>query len=188
MSPDFENLTKKIGVYALCDLDNVPVYVGQTRSRKERGIQGRVRRHLTSARSDVNANRQLDVWELAFVRAWPVDDPADLEEMERLVYHSYQATIWAGKAKPQPACMRPLPPFQEVLILEPEEVTRRRDPVLRFPRQVRTVDQLLDVIINVKDSQDQRRALEALMHRLQLRFQEFISAAAPEPDEDGRNA
>lgn len=49
-----------IGVYVLCDLDEVPIYVGKSTD----GIRNRVRRHLTSARSDTIANRQLDVWEV----------------------------------------------------------------------------------------------------------------------------
>jgi hypothetical protein len=35
-------------------------------------VRKRVRRHLTGARSDIIANRQLDVWEVAFVDAWPL--------------------------------------------------------------------------------------------------------------------
>ena len=46
------------------------------------GIQSRVRRHLTSARSDVIANRQIDVWEIAFVWAWPVSSPDQLVPLE----------------------------------------------------------------------------------------------------------
>ena len=59
-------LTNKIGVYVLCDLDDVPIYVGQSTD----GIKARVQRHLTSARSDLIANRQIDVWEIAWVRAY----------------------------------------------------------------------------------------------------------------------
>ena len=51
-------LTNKVGVYVLCDLDQVPIYVG----RSSDGIRARVNRHLTSARSDIIANRQIDVW------------------------------------------------------------------------------------------------------------------------------
>lgn len=58
----------EIGVYALCDLDEVPIYVGQSVD----GIRKRVQRHLTSARSDVIANRRFDVWEVAYVWAWPL--------------------------------------------------------------------------------------------------------------------
>ena len=59
------------GVYALCDLDGVPLYVGQSVD----GIQARVRRHLTSARSDIIANRMVDIWEVASVRCWEVRPP-----------------------------------------------------------------------------------------------------------------
>ena len=45
-----------------------PIYVGQSVD----GIRSRVNRHLTSARSDIIANRQIDVWEIAWVWAYPV--------------------------------------------------------------------------------------------------------------------
>lgn len=51
----------------LCDLDEVPIYVGKSID----GIRNGVRRHLTSARSDTIAKRRLDVWEVAFVWAYP---------------------------------------------------------------------------------------------------------------------
>src|SRR5580692_1716353 len=60
-------LTNEIGCYVLCDLDQVPIYVGQSVD----GIRSRVNRHLTSARSDIIANRQIDVWEIAWVWAYP---------------------------------------------------------------------------------------------------------------------
>jgi hypothetical protein len=60
-------LINDIGCYVLCDLDQVPIYVGQSVD----GISSRVNRHLTSARSDIIANRQIDVWEIAWVWAYP---------------------------------------------------------------------------------------------------------------------
>ena len=68
----FATLTNEIGCYVLCDLDQVPIYVGQSVD----GIRSRVNRHLTSARSDIIANRQIDVWEIAWVWAYPVKDKA----------------------------------------------------------------------------------------------------------------
>jgi excinuclease UvrABC nuclease subunit len=73
-----KTLTNRIGVYALCDLDGVPIYVGQSKD----GIQNRVRRHLTSARSDIIANRQVDPWEIAFVRAYPVERSTEIPLLE----------------------------------------------------------------------------------------------------------
>src|ERR1700679_321594 len=97
-------LTSEIGCYVLCDLDQVPIYVGQSVD----GIRARVRRHLTSARSDIIANRQLDVWEVAFVWAWPVAskriiegsraktitsaEKAQIDLIERSLYHRFNAT------------------------------------------------------------------------------------------------
>ena len=77
---------------------------------------------------------------------------------------------------------RRLPEFQSVKILDDGEVKRRRDPRLRYPRQLRHIDHLLDVILNRKDSADQRRSLHAHMQRLQSRYDEFINFAVPDDD------
>src|SRR5271155_3915 len=78
-------LTNQIGVYVLCDLDGVPIYVGQSVD----GIRARVNRHLTSARSDIIANRQIDVWEIAFVKAWPVKRKSDIPHLEAVLFRAF---------------------------------------------------------------------------------------------------
>jgi excinuclease UvrABC nuclease subunit len=78
-------LPGQTGVYVLCDLNEVPIYVGQSTD----GIRARVLRHLTSARSDVIANRMLDVWEVAFVWAWPIEDKLQIDHLEQYLYHRF---------------------------------------------------------------------------------------------------
>ncbi|MEJ7659587.1 MAG: GIY-YIG nuclease family protein [Hymenobacter sp.] len=92
------DLTNEKGVYALCDLNEVPMYVGQSKD----GIRSRVNRHLTSARSDIIANRQIDVWEIAYVKAWPVDDPAAISALEAMLFNSFDAqkTLMNGSTPP----------------------------------------------------------------------------------------
>jgi hypothetical protein len=128
---------------------------------------------------------QLDVWELAHVRAWPETDKGKVGELERRVFHEYRSAIIAGKVLPSPKKIGPLPKFSQVRILDAEEAARRKDPRARFPRQLRHLDNLLDIILNRKDSKDQRRSLEAHFKRLQQRYTEFyqVAATAP-PDKD----
>src|SRR5271165_3323523 len=80
-------LTNKIGCYVLCDLDEVPIYVGQSVD----GIRARVNRHLTSARSDIIANRQVDAWEIAWVWAYPVENRADITTLEDALFREFSA-------------------------------------------------------------------------------------------------
>jgi hypothetical protein len=96
-----KNLTDEIGAYAICDLDGVPIYVGKSHE----GIRSRVYRHLTSARSDIIANRLVDVWEIAYVKAWPVVRAADVIKTEALLFHYFDAKkplmngsipVWTG--------------------------------------------------------------------------------------------
>jgi excinuclease UvrABC nuclease subunit len=78
------SLTNEIGCYVLCDLDQAPIYVGQSVD----GIRSRVNRHLTSARSDIISNRQIDVWEIAWVWAYPVKDKAEIGILEDELFHA----------------------------------------------------------------------------------------------------
>jgi len=94
-------LTTQIGVYILADLDNVPVYVGQSND----GIRQRVQRHLTSARSDVIANRQIDVWEIAFVWEYPVNSRYEMDQLESALFHHFDpgSRLMNGKILPEPS-------------------------------------------------------------------------------------
>jgi hypothetical protein len=128
-------LTNEIGVYALCDLDEVPIYVGQSVD----GIRARVNRHLTSARSDIIANRQIDVWEIAYVNAWPVAKVADIPHLEAVLFNTFNSakTLMNGSI-PQLARMMParIPkPAQTVQVMLDTDIKVRRDPMLRLPRR-----------------------------------------------------
>src|SRR5271165_2104779 len=95
------SLSNEIGCYVLCDLDQVPIYVGQSVD----GIRARVNRHLTSARSDIIANRQVDVWEIAWVWAYPVGDRADIRAVEDALFHEFhsRSALMNGKVPKRPA-------------------------------------------------------------------------------------
>lgn len=189
-------LPPQTGVYALCDLDEVPIYVGQSTD----GIRARVRRHLTSARSDVIANRQLDVWEVAYVWAWPVAEKRIVDEsrkkkitveernriemIERLLYHEYdaQSALVNGTVVPrhtqESAASVIVPERIRVQIMPDEEIAARREPSRRLPRQADHFRNLLDHMLNVKNEQELRRALRAHGQRLFKYYEAFLTATA----------
>ncbi len=157
-------LTNDVGVYALCDLDGQPIYVGQSVD----GIRTRVRRHLTSARSDVIANRQIDVWEIAFVWAWPVQDDADVGPLEDSVFNHFDAEVPLMNGRSLvPSLLQPeWPERQEIQVIEEDERQRRLDPAQRLPRQIQQYNLLVDYILNVKDASHLKLSLEAHFQRL----------------------
>ena len=113
-------LTNSIGVYALCDLDNVPIYVGQSSD----GIRTRVNRHLTSARSDIIANRQIDVWEIAYVWAYPVANSAEIRPLEAKLFHYFhpKSELMNGTLPPKVARGKVPKPAQVVQVMADEEI------------------------------------------------------------------
>lgn len=167
-----DSLTDSIGVYALCDLDGVPIYVG----RSTDGIRTRVRRHLTSARSDVIANRQIDVWEVAWVWAWPVVDRGMIASIESHAFHHFDAksALMNSRIPPVPDPAIPFgAPEQQIQIMEDAEIKRRLQPRYRLPRQIQQFSVLLDYIIEVNDKAHLRRTLNAHFLRLERYYKDF---------------
>jgi hypothetical protein len=177
-------LTNEIGVYVLCDLDGVPIYVGQSVD----GIRARVRRHLTSARSDIIANRQIDVWEIAWVWAYPVKDRSDIGSLETVLFHHFdpQSTLMNGKKPPKAAQRFVIPrPAQKVQVMRKEEIEEKKDPALRLPRQAEHYSQLVGHFLAVKNSDEIARAIQAHFDRLQ-RYHKDLLGLAVEEDAEGQ--
>lgn len=159
-------LTNQIGCYVLCDLDGVPIYVGQSRD----GIRARVNRHLTSARSDIIANRQVDVWEIAFVWAYPVASIAEIGPLEDALFHAFhsRSALMNGKVPPAPIGTNALPePTQVVQVMRQDEIAEKLDPALRLPRQAEHYYQIVGHFLAVKNSREIAGAIEAHFQRLQ---------------------
>lgn len=168
------NLTNEIGVYALCDLDLTPIYVGQSVD----GIRARVQRHLTSARSDIIANRQIDVWEISAVMAWPVPQKDQIESVENFLFHQFdqKMPLMNGKIPPlQTSLDLTLCEPQKVVVMTEEERQKRRDPALRLPRQIEQYQRLVDYIQNVKDAPHLKRSLQAHFQRLVKYHDRFLA-------------
>lgn len=165
-------LTNSIGVYALCDLDHVPIYIGQSTD----GIRARVRRHLTSARSDVIANRQIDVWEIASVKAWPVGSPDQITALENGLFHHFhvQSPLMNGAVLATDAEFQYSECEQTVLVLSEGEIARRREPEARLPRQIQHYLRLVDHFLNVKSSKEMAIALDVHFTRLKKYHEQFL--------------
>ena len=165
-------LTSQIGVYVLCDLDNVPVYVGQSTD----GIRARVQRHLTSARSDVIANRQIDVWEIAFVWAFPVDEKSELNNLESTLFHHYDplSQLMNGKLLPLPDQVIDMPEPEVIQVIQDREIEERKDPQLRLVRQAKHYADIIGHYLTVKNSPEIARAMEAHFARLTRYHQSLL--------------
>lgn len=173
-------LTNAFGVYALCDLDEVPIYVGQSFGGAGAGIRSRVRRHLTSARSDVIANRLIDIWEVAYVWAWPCNDRTVTDQIEAHLFIEFDAKmpLMNGKALPVPRAVPAIPERGVVQVLPTDEIALRRERRLRFPRQLQQTTFLLDYLLEVKDVDHMRRSLRAHFERLTRYHNEFQATEA----------
>lgn len=177
-------LTNQIGCYVLCDLDGVPLYVGQSRD----GIRSRVNRHLTSARSDIIANRQVDVWEIAFVWAYPVEDAAQISPLEDALFHAFhpQSALMNGRTPPEPAePVEILEPAQIVQVMADSEITEKRDPALRLPRQAEHYSQIVGHFLAIKNSREIAGAIQAHFQRLQRYHRELLNLATEVEGDQG---
>ena len=169
-------LTNEIGCYVLCDLDEVPIYVGQSVD----GIRKRVSRHLTSARSDVIANRQIDVWEIAWVWSYPVKNRVDISALENALFHRFhpKSALMNGKVpKLQTNGWKVPEPSQKVQVMANAEIAEKKDPALRLPRQAEHYSQIVGHFLAVKNSKEIAGAIQAHFERLQKYHRELLGLA-----------
>ena len=177
-------LTDSIGCYVLCDLDDVPIYVGQSID----SIRSRVNRHLTSARSDIIANRQIDVWEIAFVWAYPVETKAEIDALETILFHAFhpKSALMNGKApKPPKSLGKPPKPSQRIQVMADDEIAEKKDPALRLPRQAEHYSQIVGHFLAVKQSKEIAGAMDAHFRRLKKYHRELIGLSSDNWNEDG---
>lgn len=178
-------LTPKIGVYLLCDLDNIPIYVGQSID----GIRARVSRHLTSARSDIIANRQIDVWEIAYVHAYPVRSRAGIARLEsQLYYHFDKHSPLMNGTRPKKFSggSRKIPrPAQIVQVMSTEEIKNKLAASERLPRQAAHYAQIVGHFLAVKNSHQISRAMNAHFDRLRKYHATLLGLADDQAGDDG---
>ena len=175
-------LTNSVGVYILCDLDNVPLYVGQSTD----GIRNRVARHLTSARSDIIANRQLDVWEIAFVWTYPVNNKDEIGPLEALLYHHFnpKSQLINGTVPAPPSGEPIVPePLQRIQVMSEAEIVARREPVQRLPRQASHYAAIVGHFLEVKQSKQIAKAMAAHFQRLSRYHNKLLGIAQTAEDD-----
>lgn len=170
-------LTNRVGCYVLCDLDQIPIYVGQSRD----GIKARVNRHLTSARSDIIANRQVDVWEIAWVWSFEVNSLEEIGPLEDAIFHFFHqnSPLMNGKVPPKSDIPVP-PPTQIIQVMSNEEIADKRDPALRLPRQAEHYTQIVGHFLAVKNSPEIALSIQAHFARLQRYHRMLLGLSAPE--------
>ena len=125
---------------------------------------------MTSARSDIIANRQVDVWEIAFVWAYPVATVAEIGPLEDALFHAFhpRSALMNGKVPPAPVESIKLPdPAQIVQVMRNDEIAEKLDPALRLPRQAEHYSQIVGHFLAVKNSKEIAGAIEAHFLRLQ---------------------
>ena len=165
-------LSNETGVYALCDLDKKPIYIGQSKD----GIKNRVSRHLTSARSDVIANRQLDIWEVCEVWAWPEPDKSIIDALENSLIHYYNdlSPLVNGKIPNATGTAGVPSPIQVVKLMPDDEREFRLNPTRRLPRQLEHLNNLFSHILEVKNNSEQRRMLRVHFNRVNAYYNNFM--------------
>lgn len=193
MAVDFEfrkravaKLTTSIGVYILCDLDEVPIYVGQSKD----GIRQRVRRHLTSARSDIIANRQLDVWEVAYVWGYPVNEKNQIGPLEARLYHAFNpiSQVINGIVPAVPSDLSAIPdPAQKIQVMSDAEIASRKEAPQRLPRQAGHYASIVGHFLEVKQSKQIGTAMAAHFQRLEKYHNRLLGIASTAESDDAED-
>jgi hypothetical protein len=183
------------GCYAFYDVDGEPLYVGQT----SESLGLRVRRHLTSQRSDAVAMSVLDVQEVAEVELWPVWSlqptsrtdlrvaRAELDRVERAVYQQAVGASRLGallnEKIPPAVAPAPLPPSMRFTLIDDQTRAERARPDAHIARSAETLARLAAIVMERGHvSEGLRRALlvrSARLTDLAARQHAYVSGSPP---------
>lgn len=185
----------KFGVYAFCDFDGEPIYVGQTNELS----RTRIRRHLTNQRTDAVAMRVLDIFEVASVRMWPLwelqgarKEDAKLR-LDQVEYSAYVDAIRTSQFKailnekiPPVTMVADLPSSYSFELVERRPEDERWHADVRIARRAETIARLAAVARERGEVSDGlRRVLVIQAVRLTYlaaaRYAESQGEAPPDP-------
>lgn len=169
-----KKITDQSGVYALCDLENIPLYVGIARV----SVRQSVALHLGPTKADDPVQRLIDPWEVATVWAWPMADESKLEALEAHIFRSSDpGSKLANHIVPRVASLSPgLTPMRQDMVVLPEAVIQeRRLKANRIPRQVAQYKRVAERILNGEDSPGLRRTLAAHFERLMKLHRSYLA-------------
>lgn len=128
-----------------------------------------MQRHLTSARSDIIANRQIDVWEIAYVWEYPVANKPEMDSIEAILFHHFdqRSRLMNGTIPPMPPLGTPVPDAASVIqVMSDAEISEKRNIEFRLPRQASHYTQIISHFLSVKSSNQIARAMDAHFERL----------------------
>jgi len=117
------------------------------------------------------------VWEIAFVWPWPVTDTAQIGPLEAHLFHDFdgRSRLVNGSIPPAPGLLAfTVPERVRVQVMDDREIAGRKDPSLRFPRQIQHFGSLVDYILNTQDKPHLRRALQVYFDRLSRYYTAFL--------------
>ncbi len=147
-------------------------------------------RHLTSARSDIIANRQIDVWEIAWVWAYRAKNKAEISYLEDALFHEFhgRSALMNGKVPKPPIDRSKSPePSQKVQVMSDAEIAEKKDPALRLPRQAEHYSQIVGHFLAVKNSKEIAGAIQAHFERLQKYHQQLLGLAVEVEGDSGKD-
>ena len=137
--------------------------------RRSRLVTYFVRLHVHAGSYGHAKNRQIDVWEIAFVWAYPVERKLKMAGIEAALFHHFDpiSKLMNGAIPNQPDPPIAIPdPIQIVQVMSDNELTEKKDPAQRLPRQAEHYAQIVGHFLAVKNSNQIARAMHAHFERL----------------------
>ena len=107
------------------------------------------------------------MWEIAWVWAYPVENLSEIDPLENALFRAFHAVspLMNGRVPPIGDSVVP-DPTQIVQVMNDDEISDKRDPALRLPRQAEHYSQIVGHFLAVKNSPEIALAIQAHFARL----------------------
>lgn len=167
-------MPSSMAIYVLCDFFHAPLYTGAGID-----VRDRLRRHITSARSDVIANRFISVDEIGFIDLYFPETAFDFKRLEAERIFTLNAHRPLFNVKIPKVCPKVNVPVPVSFQLIPnEELARLRQPTNVIRHQSSMSNMLMDYIHTTKDNAATRKAFQVRQNLLTYHTNNWMADAS----------
>lgn len=171
----FEQLPCSSSVFALCDLDEVPMYIDYAEGT---GVQAAVVQMFSDGPSNVDTSYQLNLWEIAYVWSWPMDDRNmdDHIRLEKILRYQYgcSGNLVNCDAPKAPLLLDfQLPSLNRVQLYPDVEIEHRRHFRRRFVHGAFYFARLTRFVLRHRHTDELYPSCEVHFNRLVSHFERF---------------
>lgn len=166
---DLTSIPKSSGAYSIFDLDNIPVYVGETSE-----LRRRFKDHFIKQDSSVTSYGRLDPWDISHVEWWTTENRYIAENQLISKFDPYLNFDTKKQKEIEDSVINIQNPDGKFSLISDEEREFRKKPYNRAKQKLEHINRMIDKIKFADHSEETRKTLYKHKEILEENLNKFL--------------